>query len=271
MTNNRAFSMVEISMVLVLLTAIIIGILQTTTLMNDAKLSKAQTLTKRSPVKDMQGLIMWLETSLEESFILKEIENGGHISKWIDIKNNVQKPNHATQTNFNNQPTYQEQAFNDAIPGIRFNGSSDYLTFDGDYIVNSPYSIFVVEKRTSNASENYFIGGTTQSSYQNVIMGYQTNTTFLNSNHNSHLTHSVAAYSEHIERIHSFTFDMTNRKSYLNGGSVEASDTVSSPITGFAGASIGRYGSAHKYYQGDLAEIIIFNRALNDKDRNAVE
>jgi len=264
--------MVEISIVLVLLTAIIIGVMQTTTLIGDSRLARAQTLTKQSPVKDLSGLVLWLETSLEESFILNEIENGQAISKWKDIKENTLQDNDATQTNSANQPTYQEKAFNDSIPGIRFDGSNHYLGFDGDAIINSSYTAFVVEKRTSNSTENYFIGGTTAASYQNLVFGYQGNTTILHSNHNTHLTHSMPAYVSDVERIHSFTFDMINREYYLNGGaSADASDTVASPITAFEGSSIGRYRSAYKYYQGDIAEIIIFNKMLNDEDRNSVE
>jgi len=264
--------MVEISMVLVLLTAIIIGVMQTTTLIGDSTLSRAQSLTKQSPVKDLSGLVLWLETSLEESFILNEIEDGQPISVWNDIKNNTLQKNNASQSNSASQPTYQEKAFNKSIPGIRFDGSSHYLEFDGDGIINSPYSIFVVEKRTSNDGENYFIGGTTTAPYQNLVLGYQTNTVILHSNHHTHLTNSMPGYVNDVERIHSFTFDMTNRKYYLNGGSsADASDSVSSPIIAFVGSSIGRYRSAYEYYQGDIAEIIIFNKILKDEDRNSVE
>lgn len=272
MNQHRAFSLIELSMVLVLLTAIILGVMNTTSLIGDSTLSKAKILTKQSPVKDISGLILWVETSLEESFVLSEIEDGQPISTWHDIKNNALKSNHPNQSTTLNQPTYQEKAFNKSIPGIRFDGINDYLNFDGDGIINSSYTIFVVEKRTSNKDDNYFISGTGTTSNENLILGYDEDTSITHSHYLNNLTHAISGYSNNIERIHSFTFDMSGKKYYLNGGSSsDENDLVTNTVEKFDGATIGEYLGGTTYYQGDIAEIIIFNKTLKNEDRSAVE
>lgn len=265
--------MVETSMVLILLTAIIVGIMQTTTLLSDSKLSRAKTLTQQSPVKDTGSLILWLETSLEESFLLSEIDdNSGLISVWRDIKNNALQNNDATQSNANNRPTYQINAFNDSIPAIRFDGSNDYLNFDGTKLINSPYSIFIVDKRTSSKNHNYFIAGSGSAPNQNLVLGYNSNSSIMHSHSSNDLTHAIAGYNQDVVRIHTFEFNMSGKKYYLNGGeSADESDNVTNPIGAFNSPTIGRYLAAPSYYQGDIAEIIIFNKILKRNERQAIE
>lgn len=265
--------MVETSMVLILLTAIIIGIMQTTTLLSDSKLSRAKTLTQQSPVKDTKGLILWLETSLEESFLLSEIEdNSGVISVWRDIKNNALKNNDATQSNANNKPTYQINEFNESIPAIRFDGTNDYLNFDGTKLINSPYTIFIVDKRTSSKSNNYFIAGTGTVPNQNLILGYNSNVSIMHSHSSNDLTHTITGYNQDIVRIHTFEFNMSGKRYYLNGGeSADKSDSITNPIGAFNSPTIGRYLAAPSYYQGDIAEIIMFNKILKRNERQAIE
>lgn len=268
----RAFSMIEISMVLVLLTAIILGIMQTTTLVNDARLARAQTLTKKSPVKDIKGLILWLETSLEESFIIDEGQDSVNISSWFDIKNNDLANNHATQSNSSNQPTYVENAFNDAIAAVRFDGSNDFLLFDGSKIINSSYTIFIVEKRTDSKSNNYFISGTSTISNSNLLLGYSSNTALSYSHYNNTISNTIGGYNGEVARIHSFKFDYNGKEYFENGGLVaNASDINNNALSAFDGSTIGRYLNGTSYYKGDIAEIIIFNRALDDAEKTLVE
>ncbi len=81
--------------------------------------------------------------------------------------------------------------------------------------------------------------------------------------------------TEIIPRIHSFILSATNGKKYwLNGGTnPDKSSNDLSTLTNFSGyVGVTEYGSinAH-FYSGDIAEIIIFSRELNDRERVDIE
>ena len=78
---------------------------------------------------------------MDESFIDIEAEDGSTISTWNDI--NVQKINrdNATQSSASSRPLYVANVFNNAIPAVRFDGSNDFFSIDGQYLVGNPYTI----------------------------------------------------------------------------------------------------------------------------------
>ena len=75
--------------------------------------------------------------------------------------------------------------------------------------------------------------------------------------------------------MHSFWFSTSGGKKYWNNGGVDV-DASNLP-TGLQTAALVSYNGAKialyqtYYYKGDIAEIIMFSRALSDKDRQAVE
>jgi hypothetical protein len=71
--------------------------------------------------------------------------------------------------------------------------------------------------------------------------------------------------------MHSFVFSKINGKAiYTNGGTKASNASHSSPLISYAGSLIG-YNSGSIYYEGSIAEIIFYTRALTDKERQGVE
>jgi len=66
-TNHKAFSLIEISVVIVIIGILIAGISSGIELYDDYKLKVAQNLTKNSRVNRIPDLEMWLETTGENS------------------------------------------------------------------------------------------------------------------------------------------------------------------------------------------------------------
>lgn len=162
------------------------------------------------------------------------------------------------------------------LPAIRFDGSDNFMTFDASMIVGVSYTIFVVEQRRGNSSTiNHFLGGTTASTYNNLHLGYHNSTTLRFGHYSYDVDYTVAAYTIPIPRMHSFRFSITAGKSYwLNGGTstdaANASQTTA--LSSYGGSALGRaiFGSAY-YFNGDIAELIIFTRDLKTEERQAVE
>ncbi len=255
------------------------GILKSSELIKKSRLQTARALTQNSPVGDFPNLMLWYETSLESSFIGSERVDGGAITAWQDNNPNAASKNNATQSTTANQPIFYENIFNGGIPSVRFDGANDYLSFNGNGLINTSYTIFVVEQKRATAGGGFaaFIGGTTNAAAQNLFFGYADDTMMRLTHFGYSLNYGPStdlAYSSPKVRIHSGRFNLSGGMSYwLNGGSGTVSDpTVLTTLTSYAGSALGRRtGSSTTYFNGDLAEIIIYTRALKTEERQAVE
>lgn len=270
---RTAFSLVEISVVLAIITAIVVGVIKSQAMFLKARLSTAQTITQNSSVKDIADLAIWYETTLESSFLFSEQVDGGAISVWQDNSSNAASKNNATQASTSSKPKFYEKVFNDSLPAIRFDGVNDFLTFDASPIIGSSYTIFVVEQRRASTSQMMFLGGDSAAANGNLELGYRSDTAITQA-HSSGVFNdfTVAAYSSPTPRIHTFWFNVAaGQKYWINGGSAadDASSGFNSALTSYSGSAIGRYLT--HYFNGDIAEIIIFTRALQTNERQVVE
>jgi prepilin-type N-terminal cleavage/methylation domain-containing protein len=281
MSNKKysAFSLIELSIVIVVIGILVAGIMQGFSLVKNFRLQNAVNLTKSSPVNSITNLVGWYETSLEESFDYDESEDDSSISSWNDLNTQSSLKRNAVQVTSANQPLYKNNVFNGALPAVRFDGSNDFLNFDGSPLIGSDYTIFVVEQRRGDGGTlNCFIAGTTRSSSQNLHMGYRGSTTVTLAHYGSDLSYSnaVTAYSSPQPRIFTFRLNSSiGKEIWLNGGTTPDSSTSSqtSHITSYGGSAFGRSvnSSSTFYYIGDLAEIIIYNRALKNEERQSIE
>ncbi len=274
--DKKAFTIIEISVVILVISVMIVGVITSKSMLTKSRLANAQSLTQQSYVNEISNdLIAWYETSLEGSFNASEIKNdGSYITAWKDSNKSVVTKNNATQGSTANQPTLVQNVFYNSIPGLRFSGSQ-YLNFDGTKFAKNSYTIFLVEQRSSIKSENYFIGGTANSANANLSLGYGTDTTILFSHYSNDFTRSVASYKPQTPIMHTFLFNNTIGKRHsINGGSIATnSPAQTTSITSFNGAMIGAYNPSGtlKTYVGDLAEIIMFKRSLKTEEIKAIE
>ena len=273
MKKHSAFSLLELSIVLLIIGILVAGVTQGRSLIKQSILVKAQSLTNSSPVKKIDDLVLWYETSSKESFIKTETEiDGSSISTWIDINPRAINRNNANQSNPSSQPKIYFNVFKKAIPALRFDGN-DFMNFDGSQIVGLGYTIFIVEQRMANISENYFIGGGNNSVNGNLHVGYRTNTSITQDQYANGIDYNgIPPYSSPIPRIHTFFLNTSSGKKYwLNGGDTpDASNSgQTTPLNSYDNSTIGRY--LNQFFSGDLAEIIIFKRALQTKERKEVE
>jgi len=279
--KRSGFTLLELSIVILVIAGMVVAVASSNELLRKSRLANARSLTQQSIVNDLSDdLIAWFETSLESSFLDNEHKiDGTKITKWFDNNKNVNQKNIATSpTTVANQPTYISRAFYDAIPGVRFDGA-DYMDFNGSGLINSAYTIFVVEQRTSNKTQNFFIGGISGLLNQNLVLGYRSNTVSTQAHHSNDMDITVPGYSTPMPSLHTFIFNNNIGKKYVfSSGSYKTSKILNSsshlnPITSYNNSRIGFYsnaGSTTSYYIGDLAEIIIFKRSLKTEEVNAI-
>ena len=268
-TKNAAFSMLELSLVILIVGLIMAGVSGGRYLLVQSRISSAEYLTKRSPVTEINGAIIWFETTSVNSLINSEASNEATISVWYNLAANNKD---AIQNTVGSRPIYSTKAIG-LLPAIKFDGVDDVLTFNGSDLIGSNYTIFVVEKRSSNKSNNYFIGGTSTATNSNLYLGYKTNASIAHNQYGNGYTSPTATYIEYDAKIHVFIQDVANGKKYYQNGtsfSTTADPTVNSAsLVSNTGSAIGRMTT--NYYQGYIGEIIMFNRALSDAERSDVE
>lgn len=271
-TTKTGFSLIELAVVITIIAALVAVVANTNRISFGARLAAAQSLTKSSPVIDMDNgdLILWLETTMSNSFG-NAPGNNTTISTWQDLS-----PTHNNAT-AGTAPTYLTNTMN-GLPTISFDGSSTYLKYSGSYLAGSNYTIFVVEQRTAaQGSSADFIGGPNATTNNMLQLGYNTDTKFIFGQYgNDCLYNTFPAYTTPTPNIHGFIFNSATGKNwYLNGGAAKTFTTACpSPTTGLSsGYTVAYIGSyyTNSWYHGQIGEIIMFKRALNENEQNDIQ
>jgi prepilin-type N-terminal cleavage/methylation domain-containing protein len=285
--NNfrKAFSLVEISVVIVIIGILIAGISSGIDLYGDFIISKARNLTANSRVGRISDLNLWLETTSDKSFLSTEKYNNSLISNWNGINLTSSSIISATQTNPNFKPKYIVNGFN-GLPVVRFEGNdgdipnSDYMTLPSEVVPygDSEYSVFIVAKRTlNNPARNIVLSGgsfidisTNSMNIFAFVNNIATNYWFTTASIINSPANSISA---NIFYISEFFYDKNatySRSIYINGSKV-AEANLGSRVSTKNNNYIGRRSDfTVNYFDGDLAELIVYNRAISGSERKSV-
>jgi hypothetical protein len=158
------------------------------------------------------------------------------------------------------KPTYNINGIN-GIPSLTFDGG-DYLGLGSilNDFIKSSYSVFIVEKRNGNG---YIIGPNNGQS--GLMIGYRNSTTISDTHDYPgtgwYLVGIPVGATDKGAKVITFTYNTTSTtvSGYLNGSFI-GNNTGSSNIPSSSGGNIGVYGG--QYYNGQIGEIIMFNKIL---------
>ena len=180
------------------------------------------------------------------------------------------------------------------MPVAHFPRGGDYTKDDGtlsvdlSFLANSDYTIFVVERRTDLANEEWLLGSvapvfptcqTTSDNQKAFRFGYKSNTQLaLGHLCGGDLLATVAGadISTKPVSLDIGTFSKAAAGGHvLESGAVKANDTLVAPLATGAilGGTIGRgYDTtSDTRFQGDVAEIVVYNAALSEADKADVK
>lgn len=256
---RSAFSMFELSIVILIIAVVVSAILGAQSLIKKARIQNARNLTQSSAVNSIKNIEIWLESSLEESFFAVESDDGHALSQWININPLKASKSNAIQTDGDAKPEYSNTI--NSIHTVKFDGSSN-LTIDGSSLNNSDYTIHVVEKRTSSDSDNYFIGDPDDvTENESLLLGYSANNAVIHSQggDNSY-TAPINTYSSAEPRIFTFVQRASEGKKIYINGILAASDNDVNKVSGLSNIEIG------KSYVGEIGEVIVASRAMNSEE-----
>jgi prepilin-type N-terminal cleavage/methylation domain-containing protein len=155
--KNQAFSLIELSIVILIIGILVAGVTQSSRLIKEFKNQTLRQLINNSPVNSIADLALWLESTQISSFVEVEAQDGGTINQWFDINRfTITK---ATAIAVNNKAIYRESGINN-LPALYFNGGG---WFDINFSVTNKNSktLFVVVMTQNTNQRNYlFDNGT---------------------------------------------------------------------------------------------------------------
>jgi hypothetical protein len=241
---------------------------------NDGAEGFAQTsvtiLPQTDPVPSLKGLVMWLKADS-----LKSLTDGSPIAKWTDSSGNRMN---SEQLDATRQPIYVEKGIGDA-PAVRFDGVDDHLVVD-----ECPGLLFTFHKSTIVAVVRSKWGDTIISQAhtnlsvaagQGQRLSYGSSYATTGGTQEWPQIQSSAGGSLTVGRasvcamVHSG--DLAGETALFVNGHRNDNDTAfpyhrSSAIRPFIGCAYRQRSP----WSGDIAEVLIYSRALPDKERKSL-
>jgi fibronectin-binding autotransporter adhesin len=208
----------------------------------------------------VSGAALWLRADAIAGLV-----DGQAVTNWTDQSGNGRN---ATQAAATNQPMFKANVQN-GLPVVRFDGADDRLGYDGTFLANTNYTIFIVEAR-GDTNPNYVLQGTDNTSNRNLHVGYRSDAVFTHAQYANDYDMPVAGFL--LPEFTLFTVDLDasggQGKHTWRNGNLLGSKAENTRLSNYAGATI---GGAAGGYKGDVAEIVMFARALSAAERQRVE
>jgi hypothetical protein len=268
-TNKFAFSLIELSIVILVIGILMVGVSQGYNLVRSSQMSNARSITAKSPIIQMTGLLAWFETSLKESLIQSEIIDGNNISAWKDISPNSIL-NGANQL-ISSSVTYMQSSIN-KIPALKFSGSSKLTLANFSQGASSQATVFMVIKlnHVPNAT-NYktiFDGNLSTFSFSIKSDAVQINTGEASPSSTTY----AKGFSNSGEYVIAIYFNGSNSKVFINNTDtmISNNDIVSSGTNQLSGITIGANKTGGNGFAGYISEVAIFNRIIKSSERKEI-
>jgi prepilin-type N-terminal cleavage/methylation domain-containing protein len=281
MKKNRAFTLLELSISILIIGLLVSAFLGGADLATDAKLRQARNLTQNSPAPGISNLVLWLDTVSERSFLEKEAIDGAAVSRWNNLSPEASSSSYLSNNSetASDHPIYKESCIN-GLPCLYFGGgSSNKITAQRSFGVRSKYlSLFVVfvGSKTSTATySNFFVSdkdlasdsASSAFSFSGEFGGgfsyyisstYGIPASYCNSNVN---------FTKDQPYIYSLVDDNSSTiYQYVNG--VKANDSAGN---GAISKLIGSFEIGTGRNQTSFGEVIVFTKALTASERKSVE
>ncbi len=250
--KKRAFSLMEVATVVITIGIVATGMIAANSFITKARTASAQALTRSSPINNMRDVEVWLEGSMEDSL-------AGSI--WRNVVGSNTGKAEAIYVS-SSAPTASYDAIN-RVNSVGFDGSDSHFEIDGKFLNGAEYTVAIVEQRSSSRSSNYFIGDPTQ----NFALGYSSDGKIIHSQGASNSCESsIGAFDDFKQpKVIIFTHSKVDgNKTYVNGVLAGESANIAN-VSGVTTLVVG------KNYDGEIGEVVVFDRAIRDSEIEAIE
>jgi hypothetical protein len=304
--KNKAFSLVELSVVIVIVMIMIAGLIQSSRIIGAMRISTARNVTQSSAMPWINYIVTWYDATAADAFLESETDYGDKISRW-----NGAEVRYSDRINLNQADDAKKPIFTSngmyGLPSVKFDGIDDYLgseNLEQSILTYRSGSVFIVfEPKTIVSDEKRSILYQPSECGREFDVGY---------NFNSKGNFGLSSGSDDCGEVKATTSGIdfavqnekivaslivyqspmavnntSNIKIYRNGYSQNVS-AVNNGYTSdkiqntkkYSDGSNRLYLGARKasdnavpssFFNGLLGEMIVFNRSLNNEDRKEIE
>lgn len=279
--NKKAFSLLEVSIVLLVIAVAVAGFLQSTVVIKKVKRSAADAATDsfRAYVTSMDGLLMWLDASAPNSFngSVDAPADGTTLTQWQDVVADINPL--AGRIVFNDvlgDPTYKSDGIN-GLPAVEFDGNDGLRYYPGiieagddDYTVVAVYkpgaaTFGCIFNQGKNSGYNYPAETGSRfclrSGFANEvdINAYAIDVRYLG-NFNIGSNESIIVMRQNERDI--IAYDGLTKSSVQSNGDLNLTQGI---------VEIGSDTYAYEEYQGLISEILVFDRVLLDDEIQTIQ
>ena len=210
------------------------------------------------------GLALWLDASQ-----LTGLVDGNAVASWTDMTG---KGNHAIQATEANKPLYKTNILN-GKPVVRFDGT-DFLTSPNGAIsgLSNAISIFAVYNMTVQTDTSILVAETDDTANRlNIHPNFSGGTVFFDFGNISTGGRVNGAWGGALGTFYRWGFvaGSSAMNIYRNGTSILSVGTSKTFTPGIKTLNIGAYSATR--FNGDVAEIIIYNRVLSAIERAFID
>lgn len=281
----KAFSLIELSVVILIIGLLSAGVLQGASVIQKARIANARSLTANSPVTHLDGLVAWYETSMLESFNATELSDESPITNWYDInpRSRANKPatrpttTAANDTNTlyvtaNSNVTMYEDGIN-RLPSIKFHGVRG-IHLDNFYQGPTQRNtlFYVISIHDESVAHGLFDSGNSSSNVAFfAINPSHTNTVHMN--FGTGVDPSISPLNIQLGEgyIGAVYLNDTSSKGYLNDATNMVSGSLQNPgSNALQGLTIGSSRADSYPTTGLISEIIVYDRILKIHERKKV-
>lgn len=291
---SKAFSLIELSIVVLIIGIIIAGITQSSRLVRQSKIKSAQSITQSSPVNGVKGISLWLEPTQDSSFA-SALDDESNLAQWNDINTQTQSRFFAVPASGTGSAEikYDVDGIN-GLPSIKFSGNNtggngalsistattlteSAITTNADPNAPNAFTAFVVYKLDATAGSSTYTLLTDGVSGTNG-WGYARNTSAARTiTANGTSTAGTGTLSS-TQEIATITYAGSTSKAfnlYINGGTAFTAANATSSATVITqpasrmfigGQTASTSGSASNTWKGLISEVIVFDTVLSTQD-----
>ena len=274
MKKHSAFTLLELSIVIILIGILVGGVMKGGNLINSARLTSARSFTSKSPVPEIEGLIAWYETSSSDSFKASETVDGIQATEWRDISPNsvVTQKNKLTKAAAANM-IYESTGIN-KTPSLQFSSTGKITLsslYQGGMAQATVFLVFRPNVAPSSGAIILFDSISTVAT--NTSIGIKSTAVNLNAGLlvDTGVGSNPASFANGKNYIVAAYLNGVKSGAYVNNATTLAGGAnVSAGTNQITGLTIGTDKGGSNGFTGLISEVIIYNRPLKLQERKDV-
>lgn len=285
MKNRSAFSLIEISIVILIVGILMAGVIKGSRLISGSRLSNAQTLTTSTSVASIPNLTLWLEPTIDGSVTGATNafpDNNEAVSSWND-RNPQTTPAlkiNPSQSTSSYRPLYVVNGIG-GLPSLSFDGSNDHLRTSSGGLTpigasDDTYTMVVVWRQASGAAiwQSSIIAETgstlVNEKIASVLINASSTLSGFSGSNDNYIGNSITALTPYISIIRVNNAASNNISTFYNTNTSYNGTSNGTPANLDLDNSFFEIGAllagTSSPFKGMISEILIFDRNLKDSE-----